>query len=199
MGNLHVTTTGVNGTILNIDADNYPLVGYESMQLHFNGQGLFSETVVVSQADSDGGNSVGKPLKNPLCPVVFRPHMILFNSTDTMNENDVLRNDLAQQLKSVSLTIKMSRPTIAYQVPGKVNTRRFIKPNSYVHIRNSRLYLFKMQEWFVESVEFEAAPNREIITLQCVLPLVHDTEQIPTLKVDIAIMLGFVVVVIPCQ
>jgi prophage tail gpP-like protein len=168
LGNLHVTVPNFNERpILVIDADKNPGVGYLEMNLSFNGQGLHSEIQVIGQSDDEGGNAAEYTIKNPLCPVVYRPKKVSLTVGDDVTIQEAARNELGKELKGIVLTVRMNRAAIG---------GRLIRPNKTVLVKSRELYLFSLTKWFIESVDFEADSKHEAVLLTCVLPYVYNNE-----------------------
>jgi prophage tail gpP-like protein len=91
--------------LFTIDDDN-PIPSTE-VELEFNGQEIHSEITVVKQADS--GNAGQYTIKNPLCPIVFRPKNVVQSSGDDISVKETAENALAAELKNIPLIVTISR------------------------------------------------------------------------------------------
>lgn len=142
-------------------------VPFREMELTFNGQGMHSHIHVVKQADSDGGNAGEETVQNPYVPYVYRPKVIVQNSGDDIDTQQVAKNALADELKNLSLKITMDR----WEIDGKI-----IKPNSLITVLNPEVYLYKKTTWFIEQVDLKGDEKELTATLTCVLPEVYSGE-----------------------
>ncbi len=147
------------------------------MSLTFNGQGIHSEITVMKQADSDGGNAGEITIKNPYCPIVYRPTVVTQGSGDDNDTQEAARSALSKELQAaINLNITVS----AWEVQGKT-----LKPNTIISVVAPELYIFKPTRFFVESVDYTGNSEGQTATMKCVLPEVYDNGEIINIFVDI--------------
>ena len=166
-GNLRFTQVQTNiKPIINFDSEQQG-VPFESMTLKFNGQGMHSHITVMKQANSSGGNAGEVTITNPYVPYVYRPKVILQNSGDDNDTNEVARMALSVELKGIVLTIVTDR----WEIDGKV-----IMPNNIITVKNPKLSMYKKTKWFIESVSLNGDSERTTATLTCYLPEVYNNQ-----------------------
>lgn len=137
-----------------------PLTGSE---MTYSGQAMHSHIYVVKQASSDGGNAGQYLIRNPYCPIVFRPKVISQTSGDDIDTKEVAMRELAKELEEgLKFTIKTDRWTDA---KGNI-----IKPNSIITIYDPELYIYTKTRLFVRSIDFSGNQSQTIATLNCVIP-----------------------------
>lgn len=153
-----------------------PIFHFESsmpgttFEMSINGQGMHSPIWVVKQADKDGGNAGQAVVTNPYVPedtTAFRPKVVI---QDAGTDNDTLKvaqNELAKELKNISLTINTDR----WEINGNV-----ILPNNIITVIAPDLFILKKTRFFIESVKLEGDANPKKATLTCVLPEVYNGE-----------------------
>lgn len=146
-----------------------------SIKMSFNGQAIHSQIEVVKQADSGGGEAGYAIIKNPYCPIVFRPKVITQSSGDTNTIEEFAKNALAAELKNIFVTIIIDR----WEVDGKL-----IKPNNIITIYSPENYIYKKTKFFIESVSFKGDNKEQVATLICVLPCVYDRTTPKNIFVD---------------
>lgn len=136
------------------------------MQLSCNGQNMHSDITVLKQADDEGGNAGQITIKNPYVPI-FRSHVKTQSSGDDVSIKETARAVLAEELKSIALTIKLDR----WDLNGKL-----IRPNNMINVMNPNLYLYKKTSFFIEQVELIGDEKQNTAILTCYLPEVYDSK-----------------------
>lgn len=165
-GDLLITTANTDSEpLFEVDADKDNSFGIESITMNYNGQALHSEITVVRQADDEGGNAAIYTIKNPLCPIVFRPKVESLKVGNDITISEAAQNELCKELKAINFTIVMSK--VAFN-------NQFITPNNVIVLKSRANYLYKRTKLFIESVDYEAESDNEKITLTCVLPWVYN-------------------------
>jgi prophage tail gpP-like protein len=146
-----------------------------SISLSFSGQPMHSQITVLKEADIDGGNAGEATVKNPYCPIVFRPHVINQTSGDEITVEDAAKNALAAELKNIILTVTLDR----WEIDGKV-----IRPNNIITVLSRKNYIYKKARFFIESISFTGDTEKQIAVLTCVLPEVYNGETPVNIFVD---------------
>lgn len=146
-----------------------------SIKMNFNGQGIHSQITVIKQADSSGGDAGEFTIYNPYCPIVFRPKVITQSSGDTNTIEDYAKNALAAELKNITVVITTDR----WDINGKI-----IRPNSIITVYSPENYIYKKTKFFVESVSFTGDSEKQVATLNCVLPEVYNRQSPQNIFVD---------------
>jgi prophage tail gpP-like protein len=154
--------------------DSTPIVNFDGtvptdrLELTINGQMLHTPITVIKQADKDGGNAGQFSLTNPYIPkstTAFRPRVIIQDSGDDTDTEKACRNALAAELKGITLKVVLDRWVINNQV---------IKPNTTILAQSDKLCLFKSTKFFVEEVDLTGDQEKQVATLNCVLPEVYN-------------------------
>jgi prophage tail gpP-like protein len=135
------------------------------ISLNFNGQAIHSHITVMKQADSKGGNAGEYTIKNPYCPIVKRPLTITQSSGDDISVSETAKNELANELKNVGLTIEIDR----WDINGKI-----IRPDNLVRVYSPENFIYKPTDFFIESVRYEGDNEKMTAELTCVLPEVYN-------------------------
>lgn len=166
-GDLLVTKANTDGEpIFEIDLDRGDKpYGFEDMQLVYNGQRIFSDITVIRQADDEDGNAAEHTIKNPLCPVVYRPKVITLSGGDDISIEEAAQNALCEHLKAITLTITMSK--IAYN-------NKLLAINNTIVVRQRAIFLYEKTKWFIQNVQFNVEADKEEAVLTCVLPWVYN-------------------------
>ncbi len=139
-----------------------------TLALSFNGQGMHSPIWAIKQADKKGGNAGQSMITNPYVPkdtTAFRPKVIIQSSGTDNDTLKTVKNELAEELKNIVLTITTDRWTIGQGV---------VKPNNIITVTAPELFIFKKTKFFVESVSLTGDPEKLTSTLTCVLPEVYN-------------------------
>lgn len=147
--------------IMTIDDDN-PQPGVE-VELEFQGQEIHSQITVMKQADD--GNAGEYTIKNPLCPIVFRPKTIIQSSGDDISVKETAENALAAELKNIPLTVSISRWD---------KNSKLIFPNNIISVKSRENFLYKYTDFFIESVRYTGDEKETTAVLTCVLPFVYN-------------------------
>lgn len=149
---------------LELDLDK-PSFGVISATMMFNGQPMHSHITMIRQADDEGGNAAEFTIRNPLCPVVYRPKVEQLTSGDDITIEDSARNLLCEELKAITLTIEFSQ--IAFN-------NKLIAINNIIVVKSRKNYLYKKVRWFIESVNISADASKQVATVTCVLPWTYN-------------------------
>lgn len=137
-----------------------------SFSLKFNGQGMHSHIRVVAQADIDDLNAGDSEVRNPyVINTVYRPRLIIQNSGTGEDTARAARSALAQELKNLELTIVTDRWTL---------NDKIIRPGQTISVTNPEIYLYNKTNFVIEEVELSGNNEKEIATLNCVLPEVYN-------------------------
>lgn len=178
-----VITHNSNGDILFTKAktDLKPIAHFEKgvigteYSLAFNGQAIHSQITVVKEASAEGGNAGEYTIKNPLCPIVFRPRTIVQSSGTDNTVQDAAKIALSAELKNIVLTIKTDR----WDINGQI-----ILPNNLITITDREIFLYNKCKWFIESVKYKGNEKEMTAELTCVLPEVHNKNTPVNIFVD---------------
>jgi prophage tail gpP-like protein len=134
-----------------------------SMSLAFNGQRMHSHIKVIGQSDLDDINATENEIRNPyVINSVYRPRVIVQSSKNTtLDVVQAAKNIRAQELKGLSLVIKLDRWTL---------NDKIIRPGQVISVINPEIYLYKKSNWVIEEVLLEGDASRYEATLHCVVP-----------------------------
>lgn len=136
-------------------------IGVESMQLTFNGQNSNSEVTVMKEASDIPQDDSGQDtISNPLVKRTFRPSVKIQTTGDEIDTSKAARIALATQLKNLTLLIELSQ-------------WQQIRPNQVIEVENPEIHIYKKTKFFVESVTMTRNPERQNMSLKCVLPEVY--------------------------
>lgn len=138
------------------------------LSLSFNGQGMHSPIWAIKQADKKGGNAGEAMIENPYVPkdtTAFRPKVIIQSSGTDNDTLKTAKNELAEELKGIVLTIVTDRWDL---------TDKVITPNNTITVIAPELFIFKKTLFFIESVNLTGDPTKLTATLTCVLPEVYN-------------------------
>jgi prophage tail gpP-like protein len=147
-----------------------------TIKLNFNGQGMHSHITVLKQASADGGNAGEYTIRNPYVPIVYRPNVVTANSGDDVTIQEAAINELAKELKNITLTVTTDR----WEVDGKL-----IKPNNIITVYSPENFIYKKTEWFIESINFVGDNKKTTATLNCVLPEVYNGKMPKNIFVEV--------------
>lgn len=151
---------GVNGFI--------PLIGSD---LDYNGDAMHSHITVVKQASSDGGNAGEYTIRNPYCPIIYRPKVVSQTSGDDIDTKETALRELGRELEEgLKLTIRTDR--------WEDSEGKIIKPNSVISIFDPEMFIYSKAEFFVKSIDFVGNESETTATLNCVLKEAYN-RQIP--------------------
>lgn len=143
------------------------MIGVE-MDMVYAGQQIYSHITVIKQAGTDGGNAGEFTIENPLCPIVYRPKVIVQSSGDDNDTEKVARAELAAELKNCKIVINVDRWNL---------NNKLIKPNTIIEVTNPKIYLFKKTQLFVESVSYAGDNAQMTAQLTCVLPEAYNNQK----------------------
>jgi prophage tail gpP-like protein len=141
--------------------------GFE-FEFDYNGQGMHRNITVRKESGIDGGNAGQVSVVNPLVVgSITRPTSVTQSTGDENNTSLAARRARSNELRGIKLTIRCSKWNIG---------KELIKPNNTIKIIAPRLYLFRWEKFFIESVSFQG--NHESLTCQinCVLPEVYSQD-----------------------
>lgn len=144
-----------------------PMIPGTEFEQSFNGQGIHSHIYVQRQASIGGGNAGYFMIRNPYCPVLYRPKVVSQSSGDDVDTEEVANRELAAELENITLTINTDR----WSVNGKI-----IRPNNTISIIDPYLYLYTKSTWFIRSVNLVGNEKETTATLNCVVPEVVNGE-----------------------
>ncbi len=163
-GALVFTKANTTGTPLFTVTDG--MIGTK-MTMSFAGQGIHSHITVIKQADGNGGNIGEYTIRNPYCPVayVYRPKVVIMDSGDDITIQEAAKNELAAELKNITLTIETDR----WEMNGKI-----IRPNNIIKAKNRELFLYKETTWFIENISFTGNQKEMTAKITCVPPEVYN-------------------------
>jgi prophage tail gpP-like protein len=150
--------------LFHIDMGNMPGT---KVTMHFSGQQIHSHITVIKEASTEGGNAGEFTIRNPYCPVayVYRPKVITQSSGDDISIEEYAKQQLALELKGITLTIETDR----WQINGKL-----IKPNNIVTVYAPEIFIYKKTKWFIEGVDLTGNEKETTAVITCVLPCVYD-------------------------
>lgn len=146
------------------------------IKMNFNGQGIHSQIEVIRQADSSGSEGGKAIIYNPYCPIVFRPKVVVQSSGDESTLEEFAQQQLAAELKNVTVTVEVDR----WDIDGKL-----IKPNNIITIKSPENYIYEKTRFFIESVSLNIDSEKETATLNCVLPEVYNRQVPKNIFVDV--------------
>lgn len=152
--------------ILDLDFRNGMIPGTK-LALQFDGQQVHSDIFIVRQASSDGGNAGQYHVKNPYCPVFYKPKVVTQSSGDDIDTKEVALRELASEWENLKVSIETDRWKIGDSI---------IKPNNLVSIYAPELYIYKKCNWFIRSIDYVGNEKETIATLNCVIPEVVNGE-----------------------
>jgi prophage tail gpP-like protein len=140
---------------------------YTNATLDTNGQGMFSEVLVMKQSGIDTDNAGEQVIANPFI-TRFRSSTVI-QSSGTDNDTElVAKNVLSKQLQNISLSLNTDKITF--------DNGDLIRPNNIITIQDNELYLFRRTKFFIESVTLRGDKNSDTASLKCVLPEVYTKE-----------------------
>ena len=128
------------------------------MSLDFIGQALHSDINIVRQpSDENQGVSTFDVAKNTLVGK-YRPTTKVLSSGEDYQIKDAAKNELASELKAISLVIELQ---------GIFDE---IYPGEIVNVHNHYIYCYAYNRFMVESVTMKFDEKSETTTLNCVIP-----------------------------
>lgn len=139
------------------------------MSLSTNGQSMHSTITMQKQADLTNDNAGESSINNPFV-TQFRPTTKEQTSGDDIDTEQAIKNALANELKSIVLTIEADRWT--WNDDGKIT----MQPNNIITVHNHDLYLYQFVRFFVESITLKENSGKEVSVLTCVIPEVYNAE-----------------------
>ena len=174
-GNLLFTEAQTNKPpIMDFNVPESGLIG-TSMNLSFNGQGMHSHITVVSQPDATGDNAGEFTIRNPYCPILFRPKVVPQTMGTNISLPEFARQQLAAELKNIILTITIDR----WDMNGAL-----IKPNNTITVYNPKCFIYKKTTFFIESVAYTGDAKKTTAVLTCVPPEAYNKQSVKNMFVD---------------
>lgn len=163
-GNLLITKAKTDSKpMMEFDRRVQSMIPLTGSSMSYNGQSMHSHITVVKQASSDGGNAGEYTLRNPYCPIVFRPKVVNQSSGDDIDTKEAALRELGKELEQgLKFTIKTDR---WIGPDGKI-----IKPNSIISIYDPELFIYTKANLFVRSIDFVGNQIQTTATLNCVIP-----------------------------
>jgi prophage tail gpP-like protein len=146
-----------------------------NIKLNFNGQGMHSHITVMKQASADGGNAGEYTIRNPYVPIVFRPITIQASTGNDVTIQEATMNELAKELKNITLTVTTDR----WEVDGKI-----IRPNNTITVYSPENYIYKKTEFFIADIAFTGDQKKTTAVLTCYLPEVYNGKMPKNIFVD---------------
>lgn len=148
-----------------------------NITLNFNGQGIHSHITVLKQSSSGGGNAGEYTIRNPYCPVayVYRPKVVTQTSGDDITTEKTAKQELAAELKNITLSITTDR----WKVDGQI-----IRPNNTISVYSPENFIYKKTIFFIESVRLKGDSKSTTAELTCVLPEVYNGKEPKNIFVD---------------
>lgn len=174
-GELLFTESNVNGTpVFEFD------LRQESQRLieanfEYNGAGMNRDITVMKEQSLDGGNAGQSTIRNPyVINTYYKPKVMSQTSGTDNNTSEAARRELGNQLKGVTLSLRLK----GWDIDGKL-----VLPNNTIRIIAPKLYIFNKETFFIESVVYETdSGNAPVMTLNCVLPDVY-TNKLPVTNI----------------
>lgn len=128
------------------------------MQLDYNGQALHSDIYIVRQpSDDNEGVSTEDVAKNTLVKK-YRPTTKIMSSGADTETKDAAKNELANELKAISLSVELQ---------GLFDE---IYPGEIVNVHNHYIYCYAYTRWMVESITLKFDTKEDRTTLNLVVP-----------------------------
>lgn len=164
LGNLLLTKAKTEQQpMMAFDSRNDSLKPLTGSKMIYNGSQMHSHIYVLKQASSGGGNAGEFMVRNPYCPIVYRPKVVTQSSGDDIDTEETAMRELGRELdEGLKFTIKTDR---WIGPDGKI-----IKPNSIITIFDPELYIYTKATLFVRSIDFVGNQEQTTATLNCVLP-----------------------------
>lgn len=139
-------------------------------ELDFNGQGLHTHIVVKQEADDEeDSNAVetSEPLRNPLVAGdIYIPKTHTLPSGDEFSVNEAAKYELGKEIReNIILSIKTDKITIGDKLIGT---------NESINVRHPELFLYTLERWFIQSIDFREDSSGESAILNNVLPFGYD-------------------------
>ncbi|MCH9621015.1 MAG: hypothetical protein S4CHLAM20_04290 [Chlamydiia bacterium] len=141
----------------------------ESFTLSTNGRKMFSDNLVMQDADVDTDNASEAEVSNPYVKR-FRSKTWKQSSGNNNQTEDTARNVLSTQLKAITLNIEIN--SVFW------NNGILIEPNQIITVESPELYLFKKTKFFVESVKFKGNAKRVGASIVCVPLEVYNESEV---------------------
>ncbi len=120
-----------------------------------------------SLAGAPSGNAVIAPDSSGLPVRGQRPINKIQSSGDTITTDKAARNFLADELKTLTLTIDIA----SWVLGGNL-----ITPNQMITAINPNCYLYKETKFFIQDVELRGDERSETATITCVVPEAYNDE-----------------------
>jgi prophage tail gpP-like protein len=165
-GNVVFTRANVNGTpLFKIDE----ATDYLSAKLSFDGQGMFSSTTVLKEADDKPDSEPAQATEtNNLVRNIDRPRVVVQSTGDEFDTKEAAKMAVNSNKKGVKLIISLDK----WELDGVM-----VKPNNLIRVQIDDLFLFNPVNFFIESVNFVDNPEGKSAELTCVLPEVYGAKE----------------------
>lgn len=165
-GNLLLTKAKVNqDPIFRFDLENGTPDGF-SFEMEYDGQGMHRTITAMKDASIDGGNAGQEQVINPyVIGSVFRPTVINQTSGDDNDTGSAAKRARANELRGITLGIDINGWTIG---------NKLITPNNTIEIIAPHLYIYRKENFFIESVNYVGNASELTCRLNCVLPEVYN-------------------------
>ncbi len=129
-----------------------------SMSIDYNGQALHSDINIVRQpSDENSGLKTSDVAKNTLIKK-YRPTTKILSSGDDGQIGDAAKNELAAELKAISLSIELQ---------GLFDE---IYPGEIINVHNHHIYCYAYNRFMVDGITLNLDSKSETTTLNCVVP-----------------------------
>jgi prophage tail gpP-like protein len=139
------------------------------MKLICNGQNMHSTITAMKQGDPTGSQEViDATIVNPYVTTVYRPNVSIQSASTGADAPITARNILSDELKNISLSIETNSWYLGKNI-ARVNT--------LVNVASDRLFLYKKTLFFIREVTYMGSHEKQILTLNCVIPDVFTDSQ----------------------
>jgi prophage tail gpP-like protein len=129
-----------------------------SMTADYNGQALHSDIYIVRQpSDENEGVSTFDRAKNTLV-AKYRPTTKIMSSGEDAQTKDAAKNELAAELKAITLTLELQ---------GLFDE---IYPGEIVNVHNHHIYCYAYNRFMVDSITLKFDSKSDTTTLNLVVP-----------------------------
>ena len=129
-----------------------------SMEADYNGQALHSDIYIVRQpSDENEGISTFDKAKNTLVKK-YRPTTKIMSSGEDAQTKDAAKNELAAELKAITLTVELQ---------GLFDE---IYPGEIVNVHNHYIYCYAYNRFMVDTITMKFDAKSDTTTLNLVVP-----------------------------
>ena len=143
------------------DANNIPI---EEITANFNGNEIYSSTVVVSEADDDKGIEGAQSSAINRLIKAKRPTVRVQKTGNEFDVDRAVKTAIDSQKRAFSLGIILDRWRINDVI---------LRPGDIISVKNDEVGLHKPYNFFLESCKFAKDAEKETLELSCVLPEVY--------------------------